>query len=153
MSHNDTDNSVEIVGYEKVNQKLTYKRIDLKSQLSPTYLSNAATKLNLELMKWRIAPYLDLEKIRSTKCLLLGAGTLGCHVARGLVSWGVEVITFVDVGRVNYSNPARQSLFEVEDCNGEGGGKFKAVAAAAALGRIAPGVVRTSYLPSSAVCV
>lgn len=36
-------------------------------------------------MKWRISPTLDLEKIKHTACLLLGAGTLGSYVARNLL--------------------------------------------------------------------
>lgn len=83
-------------------------------------------------------PEIQLEKVAATKCLLLGAGTLGCYVARVLLGWGVRHITFVDSSRVSYSNPVRQPLFEFEDCLA--GGKPKAECAAARLSKIFPGV-------------
>lgn len=114
-------------------------------------------------MRWRILPALDLEKVANTRCLLLGAGTLGCYVARTLMvrlphmismsadpnadgqGWGVRTITFVDSARVSFSNPVRQPLFEFEDCLN--GGKPKAACAAERLRKVFPGVVRP--FPSS----
>lgn len=74
-----------------------------------------AADLNLKLMKWRMAPGLELDILQKTSCLLLGSGSLGCQVARNLVSWGYRKITFVDAGKVSYSNPVRQCLFTYED--------------------------------------
>ncbi len=59
-------------------------------------------------------------------------------MARNLLSWGITKVTFVDNGRVSYSNPVRQNLFIFNDCLN--GGRHKAVAAAEALSRIFPGV-------------
>jgi len=96
-----------------------------------------AVDLNIRLMKWRLWPNVNVEKLSNTKCLLLGAGTLGCAVARTLMGWGVRDITFVDNGKVSFSNPARQSLFEYEDCVNN---SFKAIAAANRLRQIFPGM-------------
>lgn len=74
------------VGWEKNPQgKLGARLADLAPMMDPTRLANQAVDLNLKLMRWRILPSLDLERISSTKCLLLGAGTLGCYVARTLM--------------------------------------------------------------------
>ncbi|KAL4451192.1 hypothetical protein ABPG77_009264 [Micractinium sp. CCAP 211/92] len=110
---------------------------DLAPAMDPRQLAEAAVQLNLRLMRWRAAPALDVGAIGAARCLLLGAGTLGCSVARALLGWGVRHITLVDNSRVAYSNPVRQSLFTFEDCLS--GGRPKAAAAAEALARIFPG--------------
>jgi ubiquitin-like modifier-activating enzyme ATG7 len=51
--------------------------------MDPVAQADGAADLNLKLMKWRAAPSLDLARLASTKCLLLGAGAARC------VRWGV----------------------------------------------------------------
>lgn len=68
----------------------------LGAALDPVQLAGAAVDLNLQLMRWRLLPSLDLPRLTATRCLLLGAGTLGCAVARTLLAWGVRNITLVD---------------------------------------------------------
>ncbi|KAJ7582478.1 E1-like protein-activating [Mycena floridula] len=127
------------VGWEKnPSLKLGPRLADLAPMMDPTILSTQALTLNLRLMRWRILPELNLESVSATKVLLLGAGTLGCYVARTLMAWGVQTITFVDNSRVSFSNPVRQPLFRFEDCLE--GGREKAVCAAERLKEIWPGV-------------
>uniref|UniRef100_A0A8C7XHT0 Ubiquitin-like modifier-activating enzyme ATG7 n=1 Tax=Oryzias sinensis TaxID=183150 RepID=A0A8C7XHT0_9TELE len=127
------------VGWEK-NAKgaMGPRMVNLSECMDPKRLAESSVDLNLKLMRWRLVPSLDLDKVVSTKCLLLGAGTLGCNVARTLMGWGVRHITFVDNAKISYSNPVRQPLYEFEDCLG--GGKSKATAAAERLSKIFPGV-------------
>ncbi|KAI9818295.1 MAG: Autophagy protein 7 [Thelocarpon impressellum] len=112
-------------------------------------LADQSVDLNLKLMRWRIAPNLDLERIKNAKCLLLGAGTLGSYVARNLLGWGVRKISFVDNATVSFSNPVRQPLFDFKDCLG--GGAKKAYRAAEALAEIYPGVEANGHVMSVAM--
>uniref|UniRef100_A0A8C1KVL4 Ubiquitin-like modifier-activating enzyme ATG7 n=1 Tax=Cyprinus carpio TaxID=7962 RepID=A0A8C1KVL4_CYPCA len=115
----------------------------LHISLISSRLAESSVDLNLKLMRWRLVPSLDLDKVVSTRCLLLGAGTLGCNVARTLMGWGVRHITFVDNAKISYSNPVRQPLYEFEDCLS--GGKAKALAAVDRLKKIFPGVNAEGY--------
>jgi len=129
----------KFVGWEKnEKQKSGPRMVDLSATMDPRRLADSAVDLNLKLMRWRLLPELNLELISGTRCLLLGAGTLGCNVARCLLGWGVRNLTLVDNSMVSYSNPVRQSLFFFEDSLN--GGQPKSVAAAEALRRIFPGV-------------
>lgn len=55
-------------------------------------------------------------------------------------AWGVKHITFVDNGKVSFSNPVRQNLFNFNDTLN--GGCHKATTAAKRLAEICPGLVR-----------
>lgn len=99
------------------------KSLDLKSFIDEKILAENAVNLNIKLMKWRLCPDLDIDIMQKVKVLCFGAGTLGCQLSRNLIGWGVKNITFVDYGKVSYSNPVRQSLFNFEDSTG--GGKLK----------------------------
>ncbi|KAJ8895069.1 hypothetical protein PR048_000394 [Dryococelus australis] len=136
----DASGRIQWVGWER-NERGKYgpRLADLASSMDPRQLVGTSVDLNLKLMKWRLLPELDLDILKNTRCLLLGAGTLGCSVARLLLSWGVLQITFVDNGQVSYSNPVRQSLFTYRDCHKEH--TSKAVIAAEALREINPCVV------------
>ena len=114
------------------------RKVDMGPVMDPRRMAETAVDLNLKLMRWRLMPALQVDRVAQTKCLLIGAGTLGCQVARSLLGWGVRTISLVDSGRVSFSNPVRQSLFDFNDC--VDGGKPKAAAAAEHLREIFPGV-------------
>ena len=111
--------------------------VDLKGMFNPETIAENAVDLNINLMKWRMCPHLDTDIIRKQKYLLVGAGTLGCHVSRALLGWGARHITFLDNGKVSYSNPVRQSLYTFEDSKNVGN-NFKAILAAEKLKQIFP---------------
>lgn len=59
--------------------------VDLAPLMDPKRLAAEAADLNLKLIKWRLAPQLDMQVFRDSRALLFGAGTLGCNVARLLL--------------------------------------------------------------------
>ncbi|OAG03406.1 autophagy-related protein 7 [Paraphaeosphaeria sporulosa] len=135
----------KVTGWERNEyNKLTSRIVDLSEYMDERRLADQAVDLNLKLIKWRIAPTIDLDVIKNCKCLLLGAGTLGSYVSRILMGWGVRKITFIDNATVSFSNPVRQPLFDFKDCL-QGGAK-KAERAAEALEEIYPGVDAKGYV-------
>lgn len=135
----------KVTGWERTEAgKLTSRNVDLSEYMDERKLADQAVDLNLKLIKWRIAPGIDLDVIKNCKCLLLGAGTLGSYVSRTLMGWGVRKITFIDNANVSFSNPVRQPLFNFKDCL-QGGAK-KAERAAEALEDIYPGVDATGHV-------
>ncbi|OWZ09410.1 Gsa7p/Apg7p enzyme activating protein [Phytophthora megakarya] len=134
MTNGRSRQEVRVVGWEaNVRGKMGPRIMELGGILDPIRLAQSSVDLNLKLMRWRQLPSLDLELLARTKCLLLGAGTLGCYTARSLLSWGFRNITFVDNSTVSHSNPVRQPLFEFQDV-----AKPKGECAANALKRIFP---------------
>lgn len=135
----------KVTGWERNEAgKLTSRTVDLSEYMDERKLADQAVDLNLKLIKWRIAPTIDLDVIKNCKCLLLGAGTLGSYVSRTLMGWGVRKITFIDNAKVSFSNPVRQPLFTFKDCV-QGGAK-KAERAAEALKEIYPGVDAAGHM-------
>ncbi|PSN61391.1 autophagy-related protein 7 [Corynespora cassiicola Philippines] len=129
----------KVTGWERLDSgKLGSRNVDLSEYMDERKLADQAVDLNLKLIKWRIAPNIDLDVIKNCKCLLLGAGTLGSYVSRTLMGWGVRKITFIDNANVSFSNPVRQPLFDFKDCLQ--GGAQKADRAAQVLEEIYPGV-------------
>lgn len=135
----DEASKYKVVGWElNARNKPGPRWVNLKPLLDSKHLAIQAADLNLKLMKWRMIPDLKIEQLQKNKVLLIGAGTLGCNVARVLMGWGVRKMKILDYGKVSYSNPVRQSLFTLEDCHHENGsGRPKAQAAADALKTIA----------------
>lgn len=142
---NSIDKSdVKWTGWERNNQgKLLPKTASMGDSMDPVRLSEHFANLNLKLMKWRLLPSLDLDAIKAQKCLLFGAGTLGCAIARNLLSWGVSDITLLDYGNVGFSNPVRQCLFTHDDAVKA---KPKATTAAERLKEILPSVNATGHV-------
>merc|ERR1719146_223205 len=108
-----------IAGWSKI------QNFDLTCFMDKKRVAADAVDLNVKLIKWRILPEVEPMRMKELRFLLVGSGTLGCSLARTLMGWGVRKMTFIDAGKVSFSNPVRQSLFTHEDA-AEGRSKAKA---------------------------
>ncbi|WP_291382483.1 HesA/MoeB/ThiF family protein [Demequina sp.] len=90
------------------------------------------------------------RSLTDARVAIVGQGGLGCPVALYLAAAGVGHLTLIDSDTVADSNLHRQILFAPADV-----GRAKVDAAAAALGRLAPGVsvaaVQSRLTPENAV--
>ena len=125
----------KITELKETTQKLEIITVDLKQMFNSETIAENAVDLNINLMKWRMCPNLNTQIIKEKKYLLIGSGTLGCHVSRCLLGWGARNITFMDNGKVSYSNPVRQSLYNFNDSTSE---NYKAILAPKKLKEIFP---------------
>ena len=61
--------------------------------------------------------WIDVDRLRESKALVIGAGALGNEVAKNLVLSGIGEITIVDMDRVAISNLNRCLFFREEDAH------------------------------------
>jgi ubiquitin-like modifier-activating enzyme ATG7 len=116
--------------------------VNMKQHIDAKQIAMDSIKLNLDLMKWRVLPDLDLTNIMDKKVALFGMGTLGCAAARQLLAWGITNLTLIDKGTVSYSNPVRQNLYTYQDAEQQ---RFKVTAAKEQLLLIAPYATVTTH--------
>lgn len=83
----------------------------------------------------RQIPWWDVEKLRASTVMVVGAGALGNEVLKNLAMVGVGRIVVIDHDRVEASNLTRSILFRRRDC-----GRAKAEVAAESLRDIDPGL-------------
>lgn len=128
--------AAQFAGWSKI------QSVDLKVFMDVKRIASDAIDLNVKLIKWRILPDMEPEKMKNLRFLLLGSGTLGCSIARTLMGWGVRKLSFVDSGKVSFSNPVRQSLFTHQDA---AEGKSKAKCAREAVEAVMPDAEAEHY--------
>jgi molybdopterin/thiamine biosynthesis adenylyltransferase len=93
------------------------------SSLSPNFAPESLEEDRYS--RFRLIPWWDQAKIRSTNVLVVGAGALGNEILKNLSLVGCEKIVAVDSDRIERSNLSRAVLFRDEQV-----GKYKVDAAA-----------------------
>ena len=59
-----------VVGWEKNTKGQPGPRMaNMRASMDPAKLAENSVDLNLKLMKWRLVPGLDLDRIKATRCL------------------------------------------------------------------------------------
>ncbi|ORM42022.1 putative threonine-tRNA ligase [Babesia sp. Xinjiang] len=99
----------------------------------PKSTGDIDAKLRLQMMSWRIVPELKPYTITDIRVCVIGVGSLGCHIVRQLLAWGVGSFVLIDYARV--TNGTRQCLYNSEDVREQ---TYKAVAACSEIKRIRP---------------
>ena len=91
------------------------RAVDLGASMDPERLASQAVDLNLKLMRWRLLPELDRDGLAKTRCLLLGAGTLGVRW-RGVSSRGGFEHHLRRFGRGVVQQPGSTVALDPADC-------------------------------------
>ncbi|KAL6842790.1 hypothetical protein ACP4OV_027634 [Aristida adscensionis] len=115
----EPDHLPKAIGWEGQNprhgtKELKSKELDLQS-MNPASQDEEKQLMHLKLMGWRHFP-VNIDKLSRVRVLLLGAGPLGCEVARLLMTWGVRKLTVVDSSSVTPADLVKQSLYIDKDC-------------------------------------
>ncbi len=77
MFHAASSISIHLPGWEKNAKGQPGPRLaDMRSQMDPRALAESSSNMNLRLMKWRLAPGLDLVRKQSYRRLGLGKAVL-----------------------------------------------------------------------------
>lgn len=85
--------------------------------------------------RFRLIPWWDQEKLKSTKVILIGAGALGNEILKNLALLGVGHVLIIDIDRIENSNLSRSILYREYD-----EGKYKAQVAADRVKEINPDI-------------
>ena len=76
--------------HESIKEKLKEQEmnvVDLKGMLNPESIAENAVDLNVNLMKWRMCPFLDTEIIRKQKKRLHSEASLVFFLAKVPLAW------------------------------------------------------------------
>jgi len=83
--------------------------------LQKSSVVDTVVSLNLHLAKWRFAPRMDLEALQAQCVMIVGCGSLGCHVIRTLLAYGVRNYILIDNGEISPSTVVRQLFYTRQD--------------------------------------